>query len=47
VPLYFTEKQVEEAGIYVVIYYDKDGRQLRKQVFETDEYEKIYCTRNN
>jgi hypothetical protein len=24
VPLYFTEKQVEEAGIYVVIYYDKD-----------------------
>jgi hypothetical protein len=37
VPLYFTEKQVEEAGIYVVIYYDKDGRQLRKQVFETDD----------
>ena len=46
-PLYFTEKHVEEAGIYVVIYYDKDGNQLRKQVFEVDDYERIYCIRNN
>lgn len=47
VPLYFTEKHVEEAGIYVVIYYDKDGHQLRRQVFEVDDYERIYCTKNN
>ncbi len=46
VPLYFTEKHVEEAFIFVVIYYDKNGIQLRKQVYETDEYEKIYCSDN-
>jgi len=46
VPLYFTEKHVEEASIFVVIYYDKNGVQLRKQVYETDDYEKIYCSGN-
>jgi len=44
VPLYFTEKHVEEAAIFVVIYYDRNGVQLRKQVYETDDYEKIYCS---
>jgi len=47
VPLYFTEKHVEEAGIYVVIYYNKDGHQLRKQVYEVEEYERIFCTKNH
>ena len=42
-PFYFTEKRVEEAGIYVVIYYNSQGKLVRKQVFEEDEYEKIYC----
>ncbi len=46
VPLYFTEKHVEEASIFVVIYYDKNGTQLRKQVYETDDYERIYCSGN-
>jgi tetratricopeptide (TPR) repeat protein len=45
-PLYFTEKYVEEASIYVVIYYDSNGRLLRRQVFEADDYDKIYCSRN-
>ncbi|MFZ2907082.1 MAG: WG repeat-containing protein [Cyclobacteriaceae bacterium] len=45
-PLYFTEKHVEEASIFVVIYYDKSGVLLRRQVFETDDYEKIYCSGN-
>lgn len=44
VPLYFTEKHVEEASIFVVIYYGKDGAQLRKYVYEGDDYEKIYCS---
>lgn len=44
VPLYFTEKHVEEASIFVVIYYDKEGKQLRRQVYETDDYERIYCS---
>ena len=45
-PLYFASKNVEEAGIYVVIYYDKNGKLLRKQVYEEAEYEKIYCQDN-
>lgn len=43
-PLYFTEKHVEEASIFVVIYYDKNGIQLRKYVYEGSDYEKIYCS---
>lgn len=45
-PLYFTEKHVEEASIYVVIYYDETGKLLRRQVFEVDDYERIYCSHN-
>ncbi len=45
-PLYFAEKHVEEAGIYVIIYFDRDGKILRKQAFEEDEYGKIYCDEN-
>jgi hypothetical protein len=43
-PLYFTEKHVEEASIYVVIYYNEQGKLLRRQVFEIDDYERIYCS---
>lgn len=42
-PLYFTAKDVEEAGIVVVIYYDKAGKLLRKQVYEDEEYARIVC----
>lgn len=42
-PLYFTEKFVEEAAIYVVIYYNEKGRQIRRQVFEEKEFERIKC----
>lgn len=45
-PMYFTEKHVEEASIYVVIYYDETGKLLRRQVFEVDDYERIYCSHN-
>jgi hypothetical protein len=46
IPLYFTEKHVEEASIFVVIYYDSKGNMLRKEVYEHDDYEKIYCSNN-
>ena len=42
-PLYFTEKNVEEAGIFVVIYYDENGKMIRRQIYESDEYDRIYC----
>ncbi len=42
-PLYFTEKHVEEASIFIVIYYDKNGIMLLRQIYEEDDYEKIVC----
>jgi len=45
-PLYFTEKHVEEASLFVVIYYDHNGQMLRKEVYEHDDYERIYCSDN-
>ncbi|MCW5911494.1 MAG: WG repeat-containing protein [Cyclobacteriaceae bacterium] len=46
VPFYFTEKQVEEAGIYVVIYYDAFGKLVRRQALEEEEYERLVCDAN-
>lgn len=43
VPFYFTEKNVEEASIYVVIYYDHTGKLVRRQAYEEEEYDRIYC----
>jgi hypothetical protein len=42
-PLYFTEKHVEEASLFVVIYYDAQGRFLQKEIYDPDAYDKIYC----
>lgn len=43
VPVYFAEKRIAEAELYVVIYYNKDGKAIRKQTFETADYPLIYC----
>lgn len=45
-PLYFTDKFIPEADIHVVIYYNSKGKILRKQAYETHDYEKIYCEEN-
>lgn len=45
-PLYFTEKHVEEASVFVVIYYDAEGNLLRKEIYDNDEYDRIYCPSN-
>lgn len=42
-PLYFTERHIEEAGISVVIYYDHLGKIIRKQALEAEEFEEISC----
>ena len=42
-PLYFTEKHVREASLFVVIYYDHAGALIRREVYEQDEYDRIYC----
>lgn len=45
VPMYFTEKHVEEASLFVVIYYNHKGELIRRQAFDVEEYERIYCDR--
>jgi hypothetical protein len=42
-PMYLTVKHVEEASIYVVIYYDHQGTLLRRQVYEEEDYDHIRC----
>ena len=46
-PLYFTEKHVKEASLFVIIYYDDRGKSIRHQAFESDDYDLIYCAKNN
>ncbi|MGC1243564.1 MAG: WG repeat-containing protein [Chryseosolibacter sp.] len=44
-PLYFTEKHVQEASLYIVIYYDHAGNMLRKEIYDyASDYDRIYCT---
>lgn len=46
-PLYFTEKHIREASLFVVIYYDRHGQMLRKEIYEDAAgYDKIYCSDN-
>lgn len=46
-PLYFTEKHIREASLFIVIYYDRDGNMLRKEIYDdATEYDRIYCSDN-
>ena len=45
-PLYFTEKKVEEAAIFVVLYYNDQGELLRTAVYDQEDYDKLYCHSN-
>jgi hypothetical protein len=42
-PLYFTEKNIPEASIFVVIYYNAQGKMLRKEIYDQADYDRIYC----
>ncbi len=42
-PVYFSEKNVEEAQIVIAIYFNDKGEMIRRQAFTPEEYEKIYC----
>lgn len=45
VPLYFTERHIPEASLYIVIYYDQNGLMLRKEIYDdAADYDKIYCS---
>lgn len=44
-PLYFTEKHIPEASLFVVIYYDASGTMIRKEIYDDAiDYDKIYCS---
>ena len=46
-PLYFTEKNIKEASLFIVIYYDRFGKMLRKEIYDdASDYDKIYCSDN-
>ena len=42
-PVYFAEKYIPEAELYIIIYYSNSGEVIRKQVFTSGEYSNIYC----
>lgn len=42
-PLYFAEKHVEEAAVFILHYFNKDGRLIKRMKCDEDEYERIYC----
>jgi hypothetical protein len=41
--LYVGEKNVKEAGVFLVFYIDKDGKAIRRQIFAHDKYNSIAC----
>ncbi len=42
-PVLFTEKYIPEADYYVVIYYNHKMDVIRKQVFDSGNYDQVYC----
>jgi hypothetical protein len=42
-PFYMTDKYVEEAEVHIVIYYDQNGKQIRRQIYEEEEFNHILC----
>ena len=42
-PFYMTDKYVEEAEVHIVIYYDQHGKQVRRQIYEEEEFNHILC----
>jgi hypothetical protein len=42
-PFYMTDKFVEEAEVHIVIYYDQHGKQVRRQIYEEEEFARILC----
>ncbi|MEX2336443.1 MAG: WG repeat-containing protein [Fulvivirga sp.] len=42
-PVYFTEKHISEAEYYVIIYYNANGKVIRRQALDASKYASIYC----
>jgi len=42
-PIFFAEKYIDEADFYIAIYYNKEGKIIRRQAFNDEDYDLIYC----
>jgi hypothetical protein len=42
-PFYFAEKYLQQAGIYVILYFDFNGKIVKKQTINEAEYVKVAC----
>jgi len=45
-PLYFVERDVAQAGLYILLYIDEKGNVIKKQVLKEEDYNKIACSDN-
>ena len=45
-PLYFVERDVAQAGLYILLYIDEKGSVIKKQVLKEEDYYKIACPLN-
>jgi len=45
-PLYFVERDVAQAGLYILLYIDARGEVVKKQVLKEEDYFKIACQDN-
>lgn len=43
VPLFLAAKNVAEAGLVVVAYFDRQGKRVRRQAYDDDEIEQLVC----
>ncbi|MEN7546471.1 WG repeat-containing protein [Rapidithrix thailandica] len=42
-PVYFVEKSVSQAGLFIVLYINQEGKIIKEQVLKEEDYEKIVC----
>jgi hypothetical protein len=42
-PVYFAEKEVKEAGVSVVLWYDGGGNILVRKTYSPEDLERVYC----
>ncbi|MTI33381.1 WG repeat-containing protein [Xanthovirga aplysinae] len=42
-PVFFAEKYIDEADFYIGIYYNEEGKIIRRQSFNEEDYDLIYC----
>ncbi|MEH0157862.1 WG repeat-containing protein [Limibacter armeniacum] len=42
-PIYFVERSISQVGLYVILYFDKDGKLLKENILRERAYQNIVC----